>query len=128
MSLLHIFTFYLTFILFSQFLFSRFLPLFSLSSCRTLHTDVLFGLVKDISRFREDDFRLIISSATLDAEKFSHYFDDCSIFMIPGRMFPVDILYTKVGVIAVAHNICPNFKNCYSLELYCLVPNSTVDD
>ena len=64
---------------------------------RTLHTDVLFGLVKDISRFREDDFRLIISSATLDAEKFSHYFDDCSIFMIPGRMFPVDIMYTKVS-------------------------------
>jgi pre-mRNA-splicing factor ATP-dependent RNA helicase DHX16 len=62
---------------------------------RTLHTDVLFGLVKDISRFRDDDFRLIISSATLDAEKFSVYFDHASIFMIPGRMFPVEILYTK---------------------------------
>lgn len=62
---------------------------------RTLHTDVLFGLVKDISRFRDDDFRLVISSATLDAEKFSEYFDDASIFMIPGRMFPVDIFYTK---------------------------------
>lgn len=58
-------------------------------------TDVLFGLVKDISRFRGDDFKLIISSATLDAEKFSAYFDDASIFMIPGRMFPVDIMYTK---------------------------------
>jgi len=62
---------------------------------RTLHTDVLFGLVKDISRFRDEDFRLVISSATLDAEKFSEYFDDASIFMIPGRMFPVDIFYTK---------------------------------
>lgn len=62
---------------------------------RTLHTDVLFGLVKDISRFRENDFRLIISSATLDAEKFSAFFDNASIFMIPGRMFPVDIMYTK---------------------------------
>lgn len=62
---------------------------------RTLHTDVLFGLVKDISRYRGDDFRLVISSATLDAEKFSAYFDDASIFMIPGRMFPVEILYTK---------------------------------
>lgn len=62
---------------------------------RTLHTDVLFGLVKDISRFRDDDFRLVISSATLDAEKFSTFFDDASIFMIPGRMYPVDILYTK---------------------------------
>jgi pre-mRNA-splicing factor ATP-dependent RNA helicase DHX16 len=63
---------------------------------RTLHTDVLFGLVKDITRFRDqDDFRLIISSATLDAEKFSAYFDDANIFMIPGRMFPVEIFYTK---------------------------------
>ena len=37
---------------------------------RTLHTDVLFGLVKDISRFRSD-LKLLISSATLDADKFS---------------------------------------------------------
>ena len=61
---------------------------------RTLHTDILFGLVKDIARYR-NDLKLIISSATLDAEKFSQYFDDASIFMIPGRMFPVDIFYTK---------------------------------
>ena len=37
---------------------------------RTLHTDILFGLVKDIARFRPD-FKLLISSATIDAEKFS---------------------------------------------------------
>ena len=37
---------------------------------RTLHTDVLFGLVKDIARFRTD-LKLLISSATLDADKFS---------------------------------------------------------
>jgi pre-mRNA-splicing factor ATP-dependent RNA helicase DHX16 len=61
---------------------------------RTLHTDILFGLVKDIVRFRTD-LKLIISSATLDAEKFSKYFDNANIFMIPGRMFPVDLYYTK---------------------------------
>ncbi|CAM9215261.1 unnamed protein product [Discosporangium mesarthrocarpum] len=61
---------------------------------RTLHTDVLFGLVKDIARFRPD-FKLVISSATLDAEKFSHFFDDAQIFIFPGRMYPVDVLYTK---------------------------------
>jgi pre-mRNA-splicing factor ATP-dependent RNA helicase DHX16 len=61
---------------------------------RTLHTDILFGLIKDIVRFRPD-LKLIISSATLDAEKFSVYFDNAPIFMIPGRMFPVDIYYTK---------------------------------
>ena len=61
---------------------------------RTLHTDILFGLVKDIARFRPD-IKLLISSATLDAEKFSAYFDDAPIFRIPGRRYPVDILYTR---------------------------------
>lgn len=45
-------------------------------------------------RFRQD-FRLIISSATLEAEKFSIYFDDAPIFRIPGRRYPVQIYYTK---------------------------------
>ncbi|XP_068722748.1 pre-mRNA-splicing factor ATP-dependent RNA helicase DHX16-like [Montipora capricornis] len=61
---------------------------------RTLHTDVLFGLVKDIARFRKD-LKLLISSATLDADKFSQFFDDAPIFRIPGRRFPVNIYYTK---------------------------------
>nr|DAD28293.1 TPA_asm: hypothetical protein HUJ06_029761 [Nelumbo nucifera] len=61
---------------------------------RTLSTDILFGLVKDIARFRSD-LKLLISSATLDAEKFSDYFDKAPIFKIPGRRYPVDIHYTK---------------------------------
>eukprot|EP00730_Choanoeca_flexa_P019311 TRINITY_DN9428_c0_g1_i1.p1 TRINITY_DN9428_c0_g1~~TRINITY_DN9428_c0_g1_i1.p1 ORF type:complete len:1047 (+),score=367.15 TRINITY_DN9428_c0_g1_i1:142-3282(+) len=61
---------------------------------RTLHTDILFGLVKDIARFRSD-LKLLISSATMDAEKFSAYFDDAPVFRIPGRRFPVDIFYSK---------------------------------
>lgn len=61
---------------------------------RTLHTDILFGLVKDITRFRPE-LKLLISSATLDADKFSAFFDDAPIFRIPGRRFPVDIYYTK---------------------------------
>ncbi|CAA6659157.1 unnamed protein product [Spirodela intermedia] len=60
---------------------------------RTLSTDILFGLVKDIARFRKD-LKLLISSATLDAEKFSDYFDGAPIFKIPGRRFPVDIHFT----------------------------------
>ncbi|KAJ6222574.1 hypothetical protein RDWZM_001119 [Blomia tropicalis] len=61
---------------------------------RTLHTDILFGLVKDIARFRPD-LKLLISSATLDAQKFSDFFDEAPVFRIPGRRFPVDIYYTK---------------------------------
>ncbi|KAF5760478.1 putative RNA helicase [Helianthus annuus] len=61
---------------------------------RTLSTDILFGLVKHIARFRPD-LKLLISSATLDAEKFSDYFDSAWIFKIPGRQFPVEINYAK---------------------------------
>ena len=61
---------------------------------RTLHTDVLFGLVKEVARHRKD-LKLLISSATLDAEKFSQYFDGAPIFKVPGRRYPVDIFYTK---------------------------------
>ncbi|CAM0874333.1 unnamed protein product [Alopecurus aequalis] len=61
---------------------------------RTIHTDVLFGLLKQLIK-RRSDMRLIVTSATLDAEKFSGYFFNCNIFTIPGRTFPVEILYTK---------------------------------
>jgi len=61
---------------------------------RTIHTDVLFGLLKDMCK-RKPDFHLIVTSATLDAEKFSNYFFECPIFTIPGRTFPVEIMYTK---------------------------------
>ncbi|KAJ4830153.1 hypothetical protein Tsubulata_019942 [Turnera subulata] len=61
---------------------------------RTVHTDVLFGLLRRLVR-RRPDLRLIVTSATLDAEKFSAYFFNCNIFTIPGRTFPVEILYTK---------------------------------
>ena len=50
--------------------------------------------VKDIARFRPD-IKLLISSATLDAEKFSDYFDNAPIFNIPGRRYPVEIMYSK---------------------------------
>jgi pre-mRNA-splicing factor ATP-dependent RNA helicase DHX16 len=61
---------------------------------RTLHTDILFGLLKDVMRFR-DDLRVIVSSATLDADKFSKYFDGAPVYSIPGRTHPVDVLYTR---------------------------------
>ncbi|XP_077047334.1 pre-mRNA-splicing factor ATP-dependent RNA helicase DHX16 isoform X8 [Agelaius phoeniceus] len=61
---------------------------------RTLHTDVLFGLIKDIARFRPQ-LKVLVASATLDTERFSAFFDHAPVFRIPGRRFPVDIYYTK---------------------------------
>ncbi|CAD0040894.1 unnamed protein product [Aureobasidium pullulans] len=60
---------------------------------RTLHTDILFGLIKDIARGRPD-LKILISSATLDAQKFSSYFDDAPIMNIPGRTFDVEMNYS----------------------------------
>ncbi|KAJ5342301.1 hypothetical protein N7541_011425 [Penicillium brevicompactum] len=61
---------------------------------RTIATDILFGLLKKTIK-RRADLRLIITSATLDAEKFSEYFHGCPIFSIPGRTFPVEVMYSK---------------------------------
>ncbi|CAE7562176.1 unnamed protein product, partial [Symbiodinium sp. CCMP2592] len=61
---------------------------------RTISTDVLFGLLKAAVRKRPE-LKLIVTSATLDAEKFSTYFFNSHIFTIPGRTFPVEILYSK---------------------------------
>lgn len=61
---------------------------------RTLHTDILFGLLKDVSRFRPD-LKLLVSSATLDSEKFSDFFDEAPVFRIPGRRYPVHVYYTR---------------------------------
>jgi ATP-dependent RNA helicase DHX8/PRP22 len=44
---------------------------------------------------RRPDLKLIVTSATLDADKFSAYFFGCPIFTIPGRTYPVEILYSR---------------------------------
>uniref|UniRef100_A0A6A7FRF4 RNA helicase n=1 Tax=Hirondellea gigas TaxID=1518452 RepID=A0A6A7FRF4_9CRUS len=61
---------------------------------RTIHTDVLFGLLKACVK-RRKGMKLIVTSATLKAEKFSDYFHHCPIFTIPGRLFPVQVMYAK---------------------------------
>ncbi|KAJ9151053.1 Helicase associated domain-containing protein [Coniochaeta hoffmannii] len=61
---------------------------------RTIATDVLFALLKKTLK-RRPDMKVIVTSATLDADKFSSYFNECPIFTIPGRTFPVEILYSR---------------------------------
>jgi ATP-dependent RNA helicase DHX8/PRP22 len=51
---------------------------------RTVNTDVLFGLMKEVV-LRREDFRLVVTSATLDVDKFSAYFFNAAICNIPGR-------------------------------------------
>uniref|UniRef100_A0A8C9DYR8 Probable ATP-dependent RNA helicase DHX35 n=1 Tax=Phocoena sinus TaxID=42100 RepID=A0A8C9DYR8_PHOSS len=74
---------------------------------RTLYTDIAIGLLKKIQKKR-GDLRLIVASATLDAEKFWDFFnqndtsdptrDTCVILTVEGRTFPVDIFYLQSPV------------------------------
>lgn len=61
---------------------------------RTIATDVLFVLLKQAT-LKNPNLKVIITSATLDSRKFSKYFNDCPVLKIPGRTFPVEVLYTK---------------------------------
>ncbi|XP_068172651.1 ATP-dependent DNA/RNA helicase DHX36 [Antennarius striatus] len=56
---------------------------------RNLQSDVLLIIVKDLLDLR-DDLKVILMSATLNAQKFSKYFDHCPMIHIPGLTFPVE--------------------------------------
>ena len=60
---------------------------------RTLSTDVLMGLIKEVMPKRRD-LKIVVMSATLDAVKFQQYFDNAPLLKVPGRTHPVEIFYT----------------------------------
>ncbi|KAG8761183.1 DEAH-box RNA helicase prp16 [Serendipita sp. 396] len=61
---------------------------------RSLSTDVLMGLLRKILT-RRRDLKLIVTSATMNAEKFSKFYGNAPVFTIPGRTFPVEIFHSK---------------------------------
>ncbi|KAL0567041.1 DEAH-box ATP-dependent RNA helicase prp43, partial [Marasmius crinis-equi] len=66
---------------------------------RTLATDILMGLLKDIAK-RRSELKIIVMSATLDAVKFQKYFgltrdSSAPLFRVPGRTHPVEVFYTQ---------------------------------
>ena len=64
---------------------------------RSLNTDVLFGILKKVAQ-RRRDIKIIITSATMNAEKFADFFGGAPIFTIPGRTFPVQKFFEKAAV------------------------------
>lgn len=61
---------------------------------RTLATDILMGLLKKVAEQRPE-LKIIIMSATLDAQKFQTYFNNAPLLAVPGRTHPVEIFYTS---------------------------------
>ncbi|KAK9322743.1 P-loop containing nucleoside triphosphate hydrolase protein [Lipomyces orientalis] len=65
------------------------------TSSRTKIKYMTDGMLQRETLKRRPDLRLIVTSATLDADKFSAYFNSCPILFIPGRTYPVEIMFTK---------------------------------
>ncbi|PRQ25723.1 putative RNA helicase [Rosa chinensis] len=61
---------------------------------RTLATDLLFGILKEVLKVRAD-LKLVVMSATLEAKKFRDYFNGAPLIEVPGRLYPVEIMYTQ---------------------------------
>jgi HrpA-like RNA helicase len=62
---------------------------------RSLNIDFILGLLKRVLESRRD-FKVIISSATINAEIFSEYFNNCPIVKIEAQRFPVTLIYDPV--------------------------------
>ncbi|KAJ1718967.1 hypothetical protein LPJ53_006182, partial [Coemansia erecta] len=61
---------------------------------RTLNTDVLLGLLRRIAAVRSD-LKVIVTSATMNAQRFAAFFGNAPVFTIPGRTFPVDVMFSR---------------------------------
>ena len=59
---------------------------------RSLNIDFLLGYLKRLLPTRPD-LKLIITSATIDLERFSQHFDNCPIVEVSGRTYPVEVWY-----------------------------------
>ena len=59
---------------------------------RSLNIDFLLGILKRILE-RRRDLKVIVSSATLDAARFSEFFGGAPVISVPGRLYPIEIGY-----------------------------------
>ena len=57
---------------------------------RSLNIDFLLGIIKRVLKKRKD-LKIIISSATLDVERFSEFFNNAPVIQVPGQIYPIDL-------------------------------------
>ncbi|KAK3696103.1 hypothetical protein RRG08_061878 [Elysia crispata] len=66
---------------------------------RTIHTDVLFGVVKAAQRHRlktgQPQLKIVVMSATMDVDHFSKYFNNAPVLYLEGRQFPIQVMHVK---------------------------------
>jgi ATP-dependent helicase HrpA len=63
---------------------------------RSLNIDFLLGYLKQLLPKRPD-LKIIVTSATIDADRFSNHFDGAPVIEVSGRTYPVEIRYRPLG-------------------------------
>ena len=74
---------------------------------RSLNIDFVLGLLKTLLKKRRD-LKLIITSATIDTEKFARAFDDAPVIEVSGRLYPVEVGYYPDDPLLVKASDMPN--------------------
>ncbi len=62
---------------------------------RSLNIDFILGYLKQLLP-RRPDLKVVITSATIDPQRFSHHFDDAPVIEVSGRMYPVEVRYREI--------------------------------
>ncbi|XP_057203927.1 probable ATP-dependent RNA helicase DHX34 isoform X2 [Triplophysa rosa] len=62
---------------------------------RHLHCDFLLGVLRSLLPLRPD-LRLVLMSATINIKLFSNYFNDAPVLQVPGRLFPIQVIYQPI--------------------------------
>eukprot|EP00971_Amphidinium_carterae_P114686 2272002-Amphidinium_carterae.1 len=80
---------------------------------RTLSTDILFGLLKEVLAKRPE-LRCLVMSATLESQKFQAYWSNAPLLQVPGRVFPVETffsLHAQKDYVEAAVETCVQIHN-----------------
>jgi ATP-dependent helicase HrpB len=87
---------------------------------RSLHADLALALVKQAAQAR-GDLRLVVMSATLDAQAVARFLGGCSIIQVAGRLHPVEVAYRPGATVAqAARELAPRTAG----HLLCFLPGA----
>jgi len=62
---------------------------------RSIHSDIAIALLREIQQTVRPDLKLIVMSATIEAEPVAKFLGDCPVIRVPGRTFPVQVEYSQ---------------------------------
>ena len=83
---------------------------------RSLNIDFILGYLKAILNKRPD-LKIIITSATIDNQKLSKYFNNAHVISVEGKTYPVDIIYQELGEENNLNaTIYQAIESCYALD------------